>query len=122
LRNVSQPCKGEFDLDTPLCLCALDDIPDGGSKGFTLGKHNSIFAVRQDRCIYIYRNTCPHAGLELNWTPDRFLDRDREYILCSSHGALFNIASGFCIAGPCAGSELTRVDFEIIENRIYLQL
>jgi nitrite reductase/ring-hydroxylating ferredoxin subunit len=26
--------------------------------------------------------------------------------LCSSHGALFRIVDGVCIAGPCAGQRL----------------
>ncbi|RLA47365.1 MAG: Rieske (2Fe-2S) protein [Gammaproteobacteria bacterium] len=106
-------------MDSP--LCAVSDIPEGGSKGFNLDKHASVFAVRKDDQVFVYKNSCPHAGLELNWVPDRFLDRDKEYILCSAHGAMFEIYSGFCIAGPCAGAELSPVDFQIKNDRIYLQ-
>jgi nitrite reductase/ring-hydroxylating ferredoxin subunit len=108
-----------FDPQSP--LCSVEDIPENGSKGFSLDKHKTIFAIRKDGQVYVYKNTCPHAGLELNWMPDRFLDRDKEYILCSAHGAMFEISSGFCIAGPCAGSSLQPVAHTVEDGRIYLQ-
>ena len=101
-------------------LCALEDIPDDGAKGFTLDKFNSIFAVRKNQKVYLYQNRCPHARLELNWMPDRFLDRSRDYILCAAHGALFEIDSGDCIAGPCPGSKLSALPHSIVNGQLYL--
>ena len=103
-------------------LCDIDDIAEGTSKGFDLDADGGVFAVRKDGVVYCYRNRCPHAGLELNWAPDRFLDRDKEYILCTAHGAMFDITSGLCIAGPCAGAELLPVDYQIVDRKIQLQL
>jgi len=111
---------------TRYTLCQLDDIPDNGSKGFALGKHNnneitldtnpieaSIFVVRQQNTIYLYRNHCPHLGLPLEWMPHQFLDRDGHYIQCATHGALFRISDGYCVAGPCPGDSLTPLPFQI---------
>ena len=106
--------------DQPGALCAIEDIPEDGCKGFTLGTRATIFAVRKDGEVYIYWNTCPHQSMELNWMPDRFLDRDKEFILCTAHGALFDIASGLCVAGPCAGSGLKPVAHAIEDRLIYL--
>ena len=50
---------------------------------------------------------CPHAGMPLAVTPDSYLTREGDLILCSSHGALFRIDDGRCIGGPCAGAALT---------------
>lgn len=108
----------EFNSDQP--LCALEEIPDHHSRGFQLDRFASIFAVRKNDQLYLYKNRCPHAGLELNWMPDRFLDRDRQYIICSAHGAMFTIATGKCFAGPCAGAYLEPVDFRITDGLIYL--
>ncbi|MBV1931387.1 MAG: Rieske (2Fe-2S) protein [Porticoccaceae bacterium] len=108
-----------FDPQTP--LCAVEDIPEDGSKGFALDERSTIFAVRKDGKVFIYHNSCPHAGLELNWVPDRFLDRDKEYILCTAHGAMFEIASGLCIGGPCAGASLRQLAHTIKDEQIYLQ-
>lgn len=101
-------------------LCALDDIPEGNCRGFQLEKFLSIFAVRKNGGLYLYKNNCPHAGLELNWMPDRFLDRDGKYIICSAHGAMFTIENGECFAGPCAGAYLESVEFRLVDGLIYL--
>jgi nitrite reductase/ring-hydroxylating ferredoxin subunit len=70
--------------------------------------------------VVAYENVCPHAGSPLDWLPDRFLDVDRRRILCATHGALFRIADGHCIGGPCAGKSLTPVLIRIADGAIYL--
>ncbi len=71
-------------------LCALDEIPDPGSRGFSWGEGDwplQFFVVRQDGRVFAYPNRCPHAGHELHWQPDRFLTSEHDLILCQSHGA-----------------------------------
>jgi nitrite reductase/ring-hydroxylating ferredoxin subunit len=41
--------------------------------------------------------------MELDWLPGRFLDVERQVLLCSTHGAEYDPASGRCIGGPCRG-------------------
>jgi len=101
-------------------LCALDDIADGGCKGFGDGTASSLFAVRQGDEVFVYRNCCPHAGAPLNWMPDRFLNREKTLIICAAHGALFNIESGQCVAGPCPGQYLTSVPAEIRDGGVWV--
>lgn len=93
-------------------LCQIDDIPDPGSKGFKFAAQ-SLFAVRLRGEIYLYRNSCPHLGIELNWQEDQFLDYDDSLIQCATHGALFIIENGNCVAGPCMGKALEPVNFSI---------
>lgn len=93
-------------------LCRLEDIEDGEGKGFALkqdGARQEIFVVRDGTQVFGYRNLCPHAGTNLDWQPDRFMNGDGSYIMCHTHGALFRIEDGFCVAGPCAGMSLTPV-------------
>lgn len=92
-------------------LCRLDDIPDGGAKGFDPppGRFTGPFAVRRGGAVWVYLNSCPHLGVSLDIAPDRFLDARRQHIQCSTHGALFRIADGFCLKGPCAGERLTPI-------------
>ena len=98
-------------------LCNLDDIPENGCRGFKPDNNTtleaSIFVVRQSQETYLYQNRCPHLGLPLEWMPDQFLDRDGCYIQCATHGALFRIQDGVCIAGPCPGETLVPVPFQI---------
>lgn len=100
-----------------ITLCYLHDIANGGSKGFEV-EGRSLFAVRRQQSVHLYLNRCPHAGLPLNWVPDQFLDADRELIQCSSHGALFQIETGRCVAGPCPGRFLQTVPFELENGKL----
>ena len=101
-------------------LCRLDDIPDGGSKGFAPapGGFTGLFAVRRGVRINVYVNSCPHIGTPLDWAPDRFLSHDRTRIVCAMHGAEFTIDDGHCIAGPCLGDRLEAVMIEVRDGEI----
>ena len=103
--------------NSAIFLCNLSDIEEGACKSFDMADH-SLFAIKKLGQIYLYYNRCPHAGLPLNWFPDKFLDRDGELIQCTSHGALFQINSGRCVAGPCPGRSLKTAAFEIHNNQI----
>lgn len=96
-------------------LCRLEDIPDGGSKGFAAapGAFTGLFAVRRGRQVWVYVNSCPHIGLPLDPVPDRFLDAKRQAIICAAHGARFRIEDGFCTAGPCYGDSLEAVEARV---------
>jgi len=59
-----------------------------------------------------------HVGHPLNWKPDSFLTRDGSRIICASHGALYEIRSGECVAGPCPGKLLRKVEIEISGDEI----
>ncbi len=89
-------------------LCRLEDIPDGGSKGFPPppGAFTGLFAIRRGRQVWVYVNCCPHVGLPLEPAPDRFLDAKRQAIICSAHGARFRIEDGTCTSGPCHGEAI----------------
>jgi len=97
------------------------DIPENGSKGFEC-ESKKYFAVKKESKIYIYKNSCPHIGVALEWVEDQFLDSSGSMIQCANHGALFVIESGACVAGPCSGQKLTAVKFTVIDDVICLRL
>ncbi|WP_408005462.1 Rieske (2Fe-2S) protein [Pseudomonas huanghezhanensis] len=68
-----------------------------------------MLVVRRAGQVYAYQNRCPHRGVPLEWLPDQFLDTSASLIRCATHGALFLIEDGQCIAGPCEGKSLTPV-------------
>jgi nitrite reductase/ring-hydroxylating ferredoxin subunit len=97
-------------------LCHSEDIIDPGCKGFQIKSGEQItdiFVVRKGGQFYGYINSCPHTGVNLDWQAHQFLDMDRSFIQCSTHGALFEITTGQCIAGPCAGDHLTAINLSI---------
>lgn len=87
-------------------LCRSDELDDPGSLGLD---EQGLFVVKRDGQIFAYRNNCPHLGVELNWLEHQFLDSDNALIQCATHGALFVIDSGECVAGPCLGEALQPV-------------
>lgn len=86
-------------------LCNSNELREGSSRGFLIAGSNLLLVRREGR-VYAYRNRCPHRGIPLEWQPDQFLDDSASLIQCATHGALFLIESGECVAGPCAGESL----------------
>ena len=102
-------------------LCRIEDIPDGGAKGFppAPGAFTGLFAVRRGRRVWVYVNSCPHIGLPLEPAPDRFLDAKRQAIICSAHGARFRVEDGLCTTGPCYGEALDAVTARVeLDGRV----
>ena len=96
-------------MDLERVLFPLREIADPGARAFTRGGGDwplRGFVVRRGDEVRAYVNHCPHAGFPLNWQPDRFLAPGGTLILCVMHGALFEIESGLCVSGPCAGQRL----------------
>ncbi len=67
------------------------------------------FALRFDGRVVAYLNRCVHVPTELDWQPGEFLDADREFIICSIHGATYEPRDGRCVAGPCGRGRLTAI-------------
>ncbi|MEF9673116.1 Rieske (2Fe-2S) protein [Pseudomonas sp. MWU13-2100] len=89
-------------------LCDSNNLADNSSRGFEVDGR-PLLAVRRDGRVYVYLNRCPHRGIALEWQPDQFLDPSASLIQCATHGALFLIESGECVAGPCAGQSLAAI-------------
>lgn len=97
-------------------LCHIDEVNDPGAKGFKLKqgrKERLLFIIKKEGKVYAYENQCPHAGINLEWQEDDFLDNEKNHIQCSVHGALFNIENGDCMGGPCNGEGLTSAEIEV---------
>ena len=104
-----------------LRLCAPDEVAEGQSRGFEIAGEK-LFAVRKDGQLYAYRTRCPHRGIPLEWLPDQFLDVSASLIQCATHGALFLIESGECVAGPCAGQSLQELVIREDDQAIWVVL
>ncbi|MDX2463806.1 MAG: Rieske (2Fe-2S) protein [Porticoccus sp.] len=100
-------------------ICSLNELPEYGSIGLELNGED-YFAVRQGPDVYVYLNKCPHLGLQLNLMPDQFLDYDKHYIQCTSHGALFTIDTGLCVAGPCPNKSLEALPCKVENGNVLL--
>jgi len=102
----------------------VDELEDPGSREFRIGEGDwpfRGFVVRQGQNVFAYQNSCMHLGHPMNWKPDSFLTKDRANIICSSHGAIYEIPTGLCTAGPCLGKSLRALPVEIRDDVIFVR-
>ncbi|MEO1889633.1 MAG: Rieske 2Fe-2S domain-containing protein [Cycloclasticus sp.] len=105
----------------------VESLASKSSRAFNINLGGSSgcdgFMVREeDDTLRAYRNSCPHTGAPLNWTPDQFLTLSGQYIQCSIHGAMFKTENGECFAGPCGGQFLKALDFVEQNGVVYIAL
>lgn len=102
-------------------LGPLEQIADGAARNFVLqmkaGRFHG-FVVRRGEAVHGFVDRCPHAGLPLAQSLDRYLTDDGRYIACSWHGALFEPQTGACVGGPCAGQRLTAWPVAVVDGQI----
>ncbi len=99
-----------FATPVGVALGPIDDIADGAARNYVLqlraGRFHG-FVVRRGNAVVGYVDRCPHAGVSLARRLDEYLTPDGGLIACGWHSALFDIASGACVGGPCMGQSLT---------------
>jgi nitrite reductase/ring-hydroxylating ferredoxin subunit len=102
-------------------LCALEDIPDGGAKEMVFGGETEGFRLlllRVGNRVFGYENRCPHFSIPMHYETGVFNIYDGEVLMCAHHSAMFQIESGHCFDGPCAGATLTAVPVEMESGRV----
>lgn len=76
--------------------------------------------MRRGQRVFAYVNSCPHIGVPLDFTPGHFLDLEKTFIICATHGASFGIEDGFCVGGPCAGKSLRPLPVFLQDGQVFL--
>lgn len=89
-----------------LRLCDLNELTIGQARRLQAGRHLLLLIRTSTRSVHAYLNRCPHLGIPLAWQDSQLMSQDGEYLQCSTHGALFETRTGFCISGPCQGDQL----------------
>ncbi len=105
-------------------ICAAGELPEGG-RGARFdwppaGGAGKGFAVRFGGVVRAYVNRCPHLGVELDWEPGEFFEESGLYLVCSTHGAIFEPSTGQCVAGPCRGARLEAIAVEERDGLVQL--
>ncbi len=106
-------------------VAAVGEIEHGQSKKFRLRRGQREFEallVNFEGRHFAYINRCPHTGITLDWVNNQFFSSDQRYLMCATHGAVFQPPTGECIWGPCVGLSLQSVPVVIEQGRIYARL
>ena len=97
-------------------VAAVGDVEHGKSKKFTLRRGQrdlEALLVNFEGNHFAYINRCPHTGITLDWVNNQFFSSDTRYLMCATHGAVFEPPTGECVWGPCFGLSLQSVPIEI---------
>lgn len=105
-------------------LCDSTVLIDGGT-GFRFeleveGRSVPAFAIRHNGIAHAFLNRCAHKLVELDWLEGQFFDDSRQHLICATHGALYDPATGACIQGPCRGGKLVSLAVHERDGGVWL--
>lgn len=103
-------------------LCDSAALLDGGlAVDFSVlyrQEVQSAFAVRFQGQVHAYLNRCAHVPIELDFQRNRFFDSSGLWLICSTHGAMYEPQTGQCCFGPCR-TGLIKVDISEADGQVY---
>ena len=98
-----------------IALCQSGALRDSGpAVGFDViyqGQTCRAFAVRYNGQVHAYLNRCSHVPMEMDYQPDRFFDMTGHWLICATHGAMYQPETGLCHGGPCRNG-LQKINLE----------
>ena len=86
------------------------------------GENQSGFVVLFNTKYYAYRNKCQHLAVELDWENNEFFDEEEKFIVCATHGAIYEPSSGKCLMGPCVGKKLEILNLKVLKDKLIVTL
>ena len=106
-------------------LCRSDSLTVEG-RGFRFEvtdrrRTYTAFVVRSTEGVASFVNQCAHMTLELDWSLGEFFDADGQYLVCATHGALYDPKTGACAGGACRGRPLQALSITESDGCIYLE-
>jgi len=105
-------------------VCPATAVKPGKSRKFLLpirGLDEECFVINFRGQFYAYVNQCRHIPMAMDWIDNQFFAEDGRYLMCPTHSAYYEPATGECIAGPrgACGKYLYRVPLTIQRGVIY---
>jgi nitrite reductase/ring-hydroxylating ferredoxin subunit len=106
-----------------ILICAAGQLADGG-KGVRFpvtagGEDATGFVVRHGGRAYAYLNRCAHVPIELDWAEGEFFESGKQFLMCSTHGAIYAPETGACAGGPCRGGRLRSIVVIERDQQVY---
>lgn len=91
-------------------LCHESALAEGRARGFDPDDRgqDTLILLRHQGHLHAWANACPHQGVPMAWRRHAYLNAAGTHVQCHAHGALFDMASGLCVQGPCLGQRLIR--------------
>jgi nitrite reductase/ring-hydroxylating ferredoxin subunit len=110
---------------TERLICRSEELAEGGPgvrfQVEQYGKDEPAFLIRWQGRARAFFNRCGHVPVELDYQPGQFFDATGHYLICATHGALYDPATGTCLGGRCHGVGLVPIPVVEQDGGIYLQ-
>lgn len=111
--------------DGPIFICASAELIEGNlGVRFPImvaGRSMTGFVVRYKGIVQGFVNRCVHVPMELDWAPGQFFDGTGLYLMCATHGAVYEPDSGRCAGGPCNGRRLRAIAVTERDGQVFWQ-
>jgi nitrite reductase/ring-hydroxylating ferredoxin subunit len=111
--------------DTEIFVCEAALLEEGGMGvrfPLTAGSEDRTgFVVRYGGIVRGFLNRCAHVPIELDWNEGQFFESSGLYLMCSTHGAIYDPETGRCAGGPCRGGSLRPIAVVEHGGKIYWQ-
>ncbi|WP_271008588.1 Rieske (2Fe-2S) protein [Paucibacter sp. B51] len=121
--SLTPPPSSESPQAEGLPLCNSEALQERGrAHTFDVQQYREparAFALRFDGQVVAYLNRCAHVPTEMDWQEGEFLDGDKQYIMCSIHGAVYDPLTGRCVTGMCGRMGLTKIEVQEREGVVY---
>ena len=102
-------------------IAKVDELEAGAVKKFwIICRQYRIdgLLINDHGTFHAYVNRCRHMTTPLDFIRDQFMSEDGHHLMCYTHGALYEPASGLCVAGPCKGESLYRLPLLIDRGEV----
>jgi nitrite reductase/ring-hydroxylating ferredoxin subunit len=102
-------------------IAKVDELTPGTVRKFWLicQKYRlDAFLINDRGSFHAYVNRCRHMPTPLDFIRDQFVSEDGRYLMCYTHGALYERGTGLCVSGPCQGESLYRLPVSVDQDEI----
>lgn len=110
-------------MSDPIYICESSALTEGGAGvRFPVtadGGDRTGFVVRYETSVHGYLNRCAHLPMELDWNPGEFFEESGSYLVCATHGAMYEPDTGRCTGGPCRGGKLHKLQVIEQDNKVF---
>ncbi|MHB8483905.1 MAG: Rieske (2Fe-2S) protein [Nitrospiria bacterium] len=108
-----------------LPLFPEDQVKPSRSAKFSFlldGQKLEGFVVNENGKFLAYVNKCRHMGVTLDWDSNEFYTKEKDLLICKTHGATYTPGTGECAGGPCSGKSLFSLPLVRKSGQLFLDM
>lgn len=100
-------------------------LRDKQAKSFSVKMRGQVYdglVIFWEGKYFAYQNLCKHVPVTLDLRDGKFFNHEKTKLQCHMHGAIYEVETGECTAGPCVGAKLNALAIEEQATRIIVRV